>query len=141
MLNDVVAGGHQQRRRRMLRKRGIYTASSVGSITHCCSSLFFVPHRFFLMHLSSSTSFKPSTCPTHPRLYISISIASHHAPGILSLRRRGSRRWASAPCRGHWQQRQLNRPVQRGGAPGAEGSSLPIKDIDISILQLRLAAW
>ena len=115
-------------------------ASSVWTITHCCSSFVFCPHRFFLLQLSSSTSFKPFTCPTHPRLYISISIPVHHAPGILSLRRKGSPRWASAPRRGHWQQRQLGRPVQRGAGPRAESFGQPVKGIDICILQLHFAA-
>ena len=95
----------------------------VGHIAHFRSSFFFVPPapaqqlNKFLSHLLA---------PLHPRLYISISIASHHAPGILSLRRRGSRR-AFAPCRSHWQQRQLGRPLQRGGGPRAEVFGQPIR--------------
>ena len=77
--------------------------------------------------------------PTHA--VYSLYIASRLAPGILSLRRRGSRGWASAPCRGHWQQRQVGRPLQRGGGPGAEFFGQPIKILISTFLQLHFAAF
>ena len=66
---------------------------------------------FSLLNLSSiSTAFHPiiclQSCPIHPRLYLSMKLAI--------ATRLSCHLDASAPCHGHWQQRQ------RGWGPGAQ---------------------
>ena len=53
-------------------------------------------------------------------------IASHHALGIL-FSTEGVSAMGLRSCRGHWQQRQLSRPPQRGGDPRAEFFDQPIR--------------
>ena len=122
------------------RERGIDTAISVGPTPILAPHSFSSPPHFPLAPTQQLNKLlKPFTCPTRPRLYIFI-LARHHALGILSLRRMGSRRRASAPCWGHWQQRQLGCPLQQGGGPAAEVSGQPIENMHFHSLQLHFAA-
>ena len=100
-----------------------FQATLVGGLTHFCSVFLFIFASFLSLSALLLHSIPPlisAAILPHPPapVYSILSIARHHAPGILSLRRRGFRRWASAPCRGHWQQRQHGRR-QRGWGPSA----------------------
>ena len=91
------------------------------------------PYSFFLSLPSSPASSAQHFYSISPHIFaailphssttIYINIASHHVPGILSLRRRESQWWAFTPYRGHWQQRRRDLAAAKNGAPGAEFSA------------------
>ena len=114
----------------------IAAARLVGGTTHFCSSVLSISAICLLDLLSNLPHIFAAILPHPPApVYIYTYIASHHAPGILSLRRRGSQRWASAPCCGHWQQRQRG-PAAGVGAPRAEFSANQCSLCTASLCQL-----
>ena len=99
-------------------------------------------HSFsYLPLLAFRQLFQLFACPTHTRLYIScIQLAV--TPQVSCYLDRGMLGdGPPLPCRGYWQQRQLVRPLQGGGGPGAKFFGQPINIPNIFILQLHFAAF